>query len=97
MSTESDFENWAKTRWLTKPFYMKNHKFEKIRDGSIKIDRAIFEFEEAHEIARMLDSRNPVSQLSAQLAIWERNGTAVKAILVATILLLIIVILFLRR
>ncbi len=97
MADEKDFETWVKTRWMAQPFYIGNHKFEKTRDGSIKIDRAIFEIEEAEEIARLIFSRNPISQLSAQVAIWERNGTLVKAILLGTIILLVIVIIFVRR
>lgn len=82
---------------MAQPFYAKRHKFEKTPDGLIKIDRAKFELEEAEEIARMIFSSNPLSNFSAQVAIWEKNGNLLKAILVATILLLIVVILFVRR
>ena len=82
---------------MAQPFYAKKHKFEKTADGSIKIDKAKFELEEAEEIARMIFSSNPFSNISAQVAIWEKNGNLLKTILVATILLLIIVILFVRR
>ncbi len=97
MANQRDFDTWLRSKWMAQPFYVKNHKFEKTPDGSIKIDRAKFELEEAEEIARMIFSGNPISNLSAQVAIWERNGTLIKAVLVAAIILLIIVILFVRR
>ena len=97
MVDEKDFETWVRTRWMAQPFYVGNHKFEKTPDGSIKIDRAVFDIEEAEEVARLIFSRNPVSKLSAQVAIWEKNGTLVKAVLLGAILLLVIVILFVRR
>ena len=97
MTNEKDFETWVRTKWMAQPFYVKTHKFEKTSDGSIKVERAIFDIEEAEEIARMLFSSNPISQLSAQVAIWERNGTLLKTVLITAIILLIIVILFIRR
>ncbi|MHB8567516.1 MAG: hypothetical protein ACYC7D_02375 [Nitrososphaerales archaeon] len=97
MANEKDFDTWIRSKWMAQPFYVKAHKFEKTPDGSIKIDRAKFGIEEAEEIAKMIFSGNPISNLSAQIAIWERNGKLIKTVLVVAIILLIIVILFIRR
>ncbi|MGH2639355.1 MAG: hypothetical protein ACRDF4_08765 [Rhabdochlamydiaceae bacterium] len=97
MSGEANsFVEWVRSR-TSRPFYIQNHKFQKNSSGTISIDRATFELEEAEEIGRMLLSINPVARLSAMIAIWERNGTLVKTVLVIAVLLLILVILFLRR
>jgi len=97
LSTENDFQNWIRSKWTKGPFYIKGHRFEKTLDGSIKIDRGQFDLEEAQDIARMLLSPNPILKLSAQVGIWERNGGLTKAVLVAAIILLILVIIFIRR
>ncbi len=92
-----DFESWIRSKYNARPFFIAGHKFEKSANGLIIIDKAAFELEEAADVGRMLLSINPISRLSAQLAIWEKNGILVKGVLVAAILLLILVILFLRR
>jgi hypothetical protein len=96
-SRDADFDSWIRSRYSGRPFYVSGHKFEKSQSGSVLIDKATFELEEAIELGHMLLSINPVSRLSAQVAIWEKNGTLVKFVLVFAILLLLIVILFLRR
>ena len=82
---------------MIRPFYVAGHRFDKSPTGAITIDRGTFELEEAIEVGHMLLSINPVARLSAQIAIWEKNGTLVKIVLVVAVLLLILVILFLRR
>jgi hypothetical protein len=94
---EEDFESWIRSKYNARPFYISGHKFEKSPSGLIIIDKASFDLEEAVDVGRMLMSVNPVSRLSGQLAIWEKNGSLVKGVLVAAIILLILVILFLRR
>ena len=93
----TDFESWIRSRYNLSPFFIAGHRFEKSQSGLIIIDRGSFELEEAIEIGHMLLSINPVSKMSAQIAIWEKNGFLVKGVLVVAILLLILVILFLRR
>jgi hypothetical protein len=82
---------------MVRPFYLGSHRFDKAPTGQITIDKGTFELEEAIELGHMLLSINPVAKLSAQVAIWEKNGTLVKVVLVVAVLLLIIVILLLRR
>ncbi len=97
MSAENDFQTWMRSKWVKGPYYVKGHRFEKSADGSIRIDKGRFDLEEAQDIARMLISANPILNLTAQVGIWERNGGLLKAVLVAAILLLILVIIFIRR
>ena len=96
-SKDTSFESWIRARYNAGPFYIGGHRFEKSQSGSIIIDKGAFDLEEALEIGHMLLSINPVSRMSAQIAIWEKNGFLVKGVLVVAILLLILVILFLRR
>ncbi len=97
MSTENDFQTWVRSRWAKGPFYIRNHRFDKTPEGLIRIDKGQFDIEEAQDIGRMLLSQNPILNLGAQVGIWERNGGLVKAVLVAAIILLVLVILFIRR
>ncbi len=94
---EEAFEAWIRSNYSASPFYISGHRFEKSANGLVVIDKAVFDLEEAEDVGRMLLSINPVSRLSAQLAIWEKNGTLVKGVLVVAIIMLILVILILRR
>jgi hypothetical protein len=93
----SDFDYWIRSREMNRPFYVAGHRFDKTPTGAIVIDKGIFELEEAIDVGHMLLSINPVARFSAQIAIWEKNGTLVKLVLIVAVLLLVIVILFLRR
>lgn len=97
VSRQTDFETWIRSRETPRPYFLRNHRFEKKQDGTVSIDGGKFELEEAEDIGVMLLSANPVSGLTAQVAIWERNGSLVKGVLVVAIILLVIVVLFLRR
>lgn len=96
-SSQERFRAWARSKSIAEAYYIRNHRFEKTPAGAITVDRGSFELEEAEEIAEMLLSPNPVSQLSAQVAIWEKNGGLLKMVLVAAIILLILVVLIVRR
>jgi uncharacterized membrane protein len=96
-SKDTNFESWIRSRYNPSPFYIRGHRFEKSQSGSIIIDRGTFELEEAIEIGHMLLSINPIAKMSAQIAIWEKNGFLVKGVLVVAILLLILIVLILRR
>ncbi len=76
---------------------MSGHRFDKAASGAVLIDKGTFELEEAIELGHMLLSINPVARLSAQVAIWEKNGTLIKIVLLVAILLLIVVVLLLRE
>jgi hypothetical protein len=89
--TAEYFRTWIRSR-SSRPFYISDHRFEKNQNGEIVIDRAVFDLEEAEHVGEMLLSANPFLKLSAIFAIWEKNGTLLKIILVSTILLLAIAI-----
>jgi hypothetical protein len=91
-----EFDLWLKTKF-TESFWMGGHRFEKTRTGDIQIDKAPFSAEEARQLFLMLSSRNPITRLSATLVIWDRNGTLIKALLIAAFLLLILVFILINK
>jgi hypothetical protein len=97
LSSEERFRSWVRSQSARAAYFIRTHKFEKRSDGTISIDNGSFELEEAEEIAQMLLSANPVSHLGAQVAIWEKNGSLLKLVLVGAIILLILVVLIVRR
>ena len=91
-----EFDLWLRTKF-TESFWMGGHRFEKTETGDVQIDRAPFSAEEARQIFLMLSSRNPITRLSATLIVWDRNGTLVKVLLIAALLLLLLVFIMVRR
>jgi len=91
-----EFDLWLKTKF-TESFWMGGHRFEKAGTGDVQIDRAPFSVEEARQLFLMLSSRNPFTKLNATLIIWDRNGTLVKALLIAALLLLLLVFIMIRK
>lgn len=96
-SSQERFRAWVRSKSIVGAYYIRNHRFEKNSGGTITVDKGSFELEEAEEIAEMLLSQNPMSQLSAQVAIWEKNGGLLKMVLVGAIILLILVVIIVRR
>lgn len=96
-SSQERFRVWVRSKSIVGAYYIHNHRFEKTSGGTITVDKGSFELEEAEEIAEMLLSQNPMSQLSAQVAIWEKNGALLKMVLVGAIILLILVVIIVRR
>ncbi|MGI0078003.1 MAG: hypothetical protein ACRECH_00060 [Nitrososphaerales archaeon] len=96
-SSHERFRTWARSKSISGTYYIRNHRFEKTSEGTITVDKGSFELEEAEEIGEMLLSQNPVAQLNAQVAIWEKNGGLLKMVLVGAIILLILVVLIVRR
>ena len=96
-SKDADFDYWIRSREMSRPYYVAGHRFDKAPSGVVMIDKGTFELEEAIELGHMLLSMNPAARLSAQVAIWEKNGILIKIVLVVAILLLIIVVLLLRE
>jgi hypothetical protein len=87
--SSNEFQDWIRSS-SGRPYYIGGSRFEKNADGYVVVNGARFDLEEAIEIGQMLLSANPLSKMSAQLAIWEKNGTLIKFVLVGTILLLVI-------
>jgi len=90
-----EFDLWIRLTGGERSFYVAGHRFVKSNSGQIIIDNGTFELEEAMEVGHMLVSINPVARLSAELAICEKNGTLVKVVLVAALMLLAIIVLLL--
>ena len=76
------------------PLAVAGHSLTMRGDNLILIDRGQFVYEEALHIVRMLNSRNPVAQMSANVTIWERNGTLKFITLGIIALILVVVLLF---
>ncbi|MGD0330529.1 MAG: hypothetical protein ABSB40_08825 [Nitrososphaeria archaeon] len=57
------------------------------------VDGGQFVYEEALQLVRILNSRNPFTQINASIMIWERNGILrlVVLALIAVILAVIII------
>jgi len=95
-TTEEEFDLWLKTKFI-ESFWMRGHRFEKTKTEEIRVDNALFSKEEAIQLFKMLTSHNPFTMLNATLAIWERNGTLLKLLLITAFLLLLIVYIRVRR
>ncbi len=73
MSAKEQFQMWFRTGSRF-PLAIKGHKFALSPDGMVKVDGGKFVYEEALQLAMMLNSPNAFSQLNATIVIWERNG-----------------------
>ena len=79
------------------PLAVKGHTFVLKGDNVIMVDGGKFVFEEALELVRMLNSRNPLAQLNVSVMIWERNGFLRLVVLGLIAVIVLVVILFARR
>ena len=93
--SEAQFTEWVNRRSRF-PLAVRGHSLAIKGDNLILIDRGQFVYEEALQIVRMLNSSNPLTQLSANVTIWERNGT-LRLIALGLIALIIAVVLLLAR
>ncbi|MDA4134180.1 MAG: hypothetical protein OK441_01245 [Thaumarchaeota archaeon] len=94
--SEEQFTEWVNRRSRL-PLAVAGHSLSMRGDNVILIDRGQFVYEEALHLVRMLNSRNPVAQMSANVTIWERNGTLKFIALALIALILIVVLLFARH
>jgi len=94
--SEEQFREWANRRSKL-PLAVKGHSFVMQGDNVILVDRGKFLYEEALRVVRLLSSRNPFDSLSANVTIWERNGTLRFVVLGLIALILAVVIIFARR
>ena len=90
--SKEEFQSWFRTRSRF-PIAIKGHTFAVSRDGLVIVDGGKFIYEEALQLVSMLNSHNPLSQINANVIIWERNGVirVVVLILVAIIVGAVIV------
>ena len=93
--SEEQFREWANRRSRL-PLAVKGHSFLLKGDDLVIVDGGRFFYEEALHIVRMLNSRNPISQLEASITIWERNGV-LRLVVLSLIALILIVVFLLAR
>ncbi len=94
--SEEQFREWANRRSRL-PLAVKGHSFLLKGDDVVIVDGGRFFYEEALDLVRMLNSRNPIAQLNASVMIWERNGVLRIVVLSLIALILVVVFLFARR
>ncbi len=94
--SEEQFREWANRRSRL-PLAVKGHSFILKGDDVVIVDGGRFFYEEALELVRMLNSRNPFAQVNAMVTIWERNGVIRIIALSLIALILVVVFLFARR
>jgi hypothetical protein len=90
--SEEQFREWANRRSRL-PLAVNGHSFLLKGDDVVIVDGGRFFYEEALQLVRMLNSRNPVAQINANVTIWERNG--VLRIIALSLIALILVVVFL--
>lgn len=96
MASKDEFELWLRSKFNVS-FYYKGHRFERTTSGAVLVDNGLFQELEARALFQMLSSPNPITRLNAVIAIWERNGTLLKVLLIAAFLLLLFVFIRIRK
>jgi hypothetical protein len=94
--SEEQFREWVR-RGSRLPLAVRGHSFVMERDNMIRVDGGRFVYEEALELVRMLNSRNPFTQINASVMIWERNGILRIVVILLVIIILATVILLARH
>ena len=94
--SEEQFREWVNRRSHL-PLAVKGHTFVLKGDNVIAVDGGKFVYEEALEIVRLLNSRNPFAQINVNVMIWERNGMLRLIVLGLIAVIVVVVFLFARR
>ena len=94
--SEEQFREWVR-RGSHLPLAVRGHSFVIERENIIKVDGGRFVYEEALQLVRMLNSKNPVTQINASVMIWERNGILRIVVILLVVIILATVILLARH
>jgi hypothetical protein len=94
--SEEQFREWVR-RGSHLPLAVRGHTFVIERENIIKVDGGRFVYEEALQLVRMLNSKNPITQINASVMIWERNGVLRIVVVLLIVIILATVILLARR
>ena len=93
--SEQQFREWVSRRSHL-PLAVKGHTFVLRDDDFMLVDGGRFVFEEALQLVRLLNSRNPLDQINASLMISERNG-ALRLVVIALIAVIVVIVILLAR
>ena len=91
--SEDEFRDWV-NRGSHLPLAVKGHTFVLKGDNVIAVDGGKFVFEEALQLVRLLNSRNPFDQMNATFMIWERNG-ALRLIVILLVVIIVVAVILL--
>jgi hypothetical protein len=94
--SEEQFREWVNRRSHL-PLAVKGHTFVLKGDNVIAVDGGKFLYEEALDLVKLLNSRNPFDQFSAGITIAERNGVLRLVVLGLIAVVVVVVILLARR
>ena len=95
-TSEEQFREWHNRRSRL-PLAVNGHSFVLENDNTVRVDGGRFIYEEAHQLFKMLNSRNPFAQINANVTIWERNGVLRLMVLALIAMILVVVIALTRR
>lgn len=87
------FDRWYGRRSQL-PLAVKGHAFVLKGDNLVMVDGGRFLYEEALDLVRLLNSRNPFAQINAGIMIAERNGT-LRLVVLGLVTIIVIAALFL--
>jgi len=91
--SEDQFREWVNRR-SGLPLAVKGHTFVLKGDNVIMVDGGKFLYEDALGLVKLLNSKSPFDQISANLMIAERNG-ALRVVVLALIAIIIVVVILL--
>jgi len=91
--SEDEFRDWV-NKGSHLPLAVKGHTFVLKGDNVIAVDGGKFVFEEALQLVRLLNSRNPFDQMNATFMIWERNG-ALRLIVILLVVIIVVAVILL--
>ena len=91
--SEDEFRDWFNKR-SNLPLAVRGHTFVLKGDNVIAVDGGKFVFEEALQLVRLLNSRNPFDQMNGTFMIWERNG-ALRLIVVLLVVVIVVAVILL--
>ncbi len=94
--SQEEFREWVNRRSHL-PLAVKGHTFVLKGDNVVTVDGGKFVYEEALQLVKQLNSRSPVAQINASVAIWERNGGLRLIVIGLIAAIVVVVILFARR
>ncbi len=91
--SKEQFTEWVNRR-SNLPLAVRGHTFVFKGDNVITVDGGKFLYEDALQLVRLLNSKNPFDQINATFMIAERNG-ALRFVVLALVALIFLVVVFL--